>query len=256
MIKYILTLLLFMSVIMSSCKDWDNYEEPSQTLKGEVIDKNTGEPVYTEVGGGGIRIKLLEKSWSENPTPYEFFAMQDGSFRNTKIFKGEYNIEPQGPFVPLVRKDSVGNVIKDESKTKQISGVTDVTFEVEPFLNIELVSDAEVADDTSSFSIEARVTRGTSNPDFQQELTDIYLFVNHSSKYVGNNNFNSALSPRLRATQANAALDSVITLTAPNFGGLDVKETYYYYRVAAKINQSVAGQQRYNYSKVDSVLVP
>jgi len=240
---------------MSSCKDWDNYEEPSQTLEGEIVDTN-GDPVYTELGGGGIRIKMLELSWSDNPTPYEFFAMQNGTFRNTKIFKGEYNIEPQGPFVPLVRTDSLGNVIKDESKTVEINGVTEVNFEVEPFLNIELVSDAEVADDTSSFSVEVRVTRGTSNPDFQQELTDMYLFVNHSSRYVGDNNFNSQLSPRLRSRQANAALDSVITLTAPNFGGLDVRGTYYYYRVAAKIDESVAGLQRYNYSKVDSVLVP
>lgn len=255
MIKHILTLLLFSTVLMSACSDWDNYEGPSQTLRGEIIDKNTGETVQTEIGGGGIRIKMMELSWSDNPTPYEFFAMQDGTFNNTKIFEGEYNIEPQGPFVPLVRKDDEGNIIKDESKTVEVSGVTEVDFEVEPFLNIELMSEPEVADDTSSFSVQAKVTRGTSNPDFQQDLTDIYLFVNHSSKYVGNNNYDAALSPRLRSRQANPAVDSVITLTAPNFGGLDGKRTYYF-RVGAKIDASVAGQQRFNYSRVDSVYVP
>lgn len=30
--------------------------------------------------------------------------MMDGTFQNTKLFKGEYNVRIDGPFIPLVRE--------------------------------------------------------------------------------------------------------------------------------------------------------
>ena len=106
--------LLAVSFIMlagTSCQKFDNYEEPQETLKGTIIDKGTGTPFLTETGNNGVRIKLMEYSWSDNPTPYYFTVKQDGTFNNTKIFKGYYNIEPEGAFVPLVLKNSNGEII-------------------------------------------------------------------------------------------------------------------------------------------------
>lgn len=130
-------LLSLLLCTMVSCAKLDNYDAPEETLKGKVIDKNTKAPVQTEIGDRGIRLKLMELSWSDNPTPYYFSCMQDGSFNNTKIFKGTYNVVPQGPFVPLVRKDNSGNTIADGSQTLDIKGTADLTFEVEPFLHVE-----------------------------------------------------------------------------------------------------------------------
>lgn len=243
-------LLLFIS---NSCIEWDNYEEPQATLKGKVVDKTTKNPIYTEVGSGGIRIKLMEYSWSGEPEPYYFYVMQDGTFNNTKIFKGSYNIEPQGPFVPFVLKDSEGNIIKDESVTVDIEGTVELEFEVEPFLNVEWVGNPIVNGD-GSISVQARVTRGTLNSQFQQSVRDIWLYVNSSSYYVGNNNYDARYSTRLSGTEANDAIGKVITLTTA--GGKLPGNRPYYLRVGARIGYTVEGVQRYNYNEPISVNVP
>ncbi|NNU33830.1 hypothetical protein HK413_06155 [Mucilaginibacter sp. S1162] len=61
-------------ITASSCKKFDNYDGPDQTLQGRIIDVNTGQPMQSDLSGdaggsAGTRIKLLETSWSSNPTP-------------------------------------------------------------------------------------------------------------------------------------------------------------------------------------------
>src|SRR5215207_3258290 len=89
---YIVSFALF---FLTSCSlfEMDNYELPAETVQGEVVDVATGEPVLTDQGSEGIRVRLTELSWGENVTPNpDFFCMPDGSFQNTKLFKGTYNI--------------------------------------------------------------------------------------------------------------------------------------------------------------------
>ena len=40
----------------------DNYDEPAETLQGEVVDVATGEKVLTDQGSEGIRVRLTELS--------------------------------------------------------------------------------------------------------------------------------------------------------------------------------------------------
>src|SRR5436190_529861 len=84
----------------SSCKKVDNYAAPTETLKGSVNDAVTGKGIQTEQGSG-TRIKLLEISYSSNPTPFYISSLQDGSYNNTKLFAGKNVISAEGPFVPL-----------------------------------------------------------------------------------------------------------------------------------------------------------
>src|SRR5438034_6032153 len=88
--KNILYSLMGIAVLaIVSCKKLDNYAEPDATLTGRVVDiANKNALIQTEYGGGGTRIKLEELSWSDNPTPLYFNAMQDGTFNNTKLFAG------------------------------------------------------------------------------------------------------------------------------------------------------------------------
>lgn len=240
-----LLLCLFVLFGFNSCiTEWDNYDEPSETLRGTITDINTGKPLYTEVGGNGIRMRLMEYSWSDDPEPYYFYVMQDGTFQNTKLFAGTYNVQPQGAFVPLVQTDSDGNTIRDESVTIDIEGTIEMDFDVEPFLNIEWVGDPVVND--GSISVDVMVTRGTSNPQFQQDVTDINLYINSSSPYVGENNYDSRYTTRISGEEANAALGEVITITTS--GTLPSNRTHYL-RVGARINYNVAGVQRYNYNE-------
>lgn len=234
-----------------SCADIDNYDEPAETLNGEVIDVNTQKPMQTEVSDGGIRLKLMEYSWSDNPTPYYFYTMQDGTFNNTKIFKGEYNVVPQGAFVPLVQTDNAGNVTVDKSQTVEIKGTVTLRFEVEPFLKIEWVGEP-VVNSNGSITAQVKVSRGTTNANYQQKVTDIVLYVNSSSPYVGENNYDNRYTKRLSGDEANNALGKVITLTTT---GSFSKNRDYYVRVGARIDYSVEGSRRYNYNEPKTVKV-
>lgn len=246
---YLLSGLLCTS--MFSCAKLDNYEEPHETLKGVIIDKETKEPVQTQIGDRGIRLKLLELSWSDNPTPYYFYCKQDGSFNNTKIFAGRYNVEPQGPFVPLVLKDAGGKIIKDESQTLDIKGTADLTFQVEPFLRVEWIGEP-VVNSNGSITAQARITRGTNNPDFQQDITEIDLFINSSSSYVGENNYDDRYTTQITNDEAKNALGNVITITTK--GNFSMKRDYYI-RVGARTGYSVEGVQRFNYNEPKKVTV-
>ena len=224
-------------VVLSSCTDWDNYDEPEETLRGQIINAETGDPFQTEVGANGVRIRLMEYSWSENPEPFDFFAMQDGKFNHEKLFEGEYGVQIQGAFVPV-----------DEVVTN-IAGVSELNFEVEPFLNIELIGEPVV--EKGSISIDYRITRGTDNVDHQADLSDIWLFVNTSSEFVGDNNFDRSISEQIRRPGE----DEMNTVSTFKASGLEGDRTYYF-RVAARTNETVAGTRRYNYSKPMSVDVP
>lgn len=235
----------------SSCQKFDNYEEPQETLKGTIIDKGTNQPFQTEVGDNGVRIRLLEYSWSDNPEPYYFTVMQDGTFNNTKIFKGNYNIEPLGAFVPLVQKDGNGNVTVDESVTTDIKGTVNQDFEVEPFLRVEWVG--EPSNDGKSITVQAKITRGTSNPDYQQALADVYLFIHSANPYVGNNNYDQRYAKHISGDELKDMLGQTITLTTT--GELPAGRTYYI-RVGARIDKDIEGAKRYNYTDVKEVQIP
>lgn len=86
-IKYISILLCLMLAASCSLFQLDNYDAPSETLRGEVVDVATGEPVLTDQGSEGIRVRLIETSWEGNVTPLDFYCRPDGTFQNTKLLK-------------------------------------------------------------------------------------------------------------------------------------------------------------------------
>lgn len=241
-IYYIACLMLLFTA--NACVEIDNYDAPAETIYGKVVDKNTGKPVYTEVGDGGIRLKLLELSWSDNPTPYYTTVMQDGTYQNTKIFKGHYNIEALGAFVPMFQRDGNGNVTKDERKVLDIKGSVELNFEVEPFLTVEWVGEP-VANADGTISAQVKIVRGTTNAAYQQDMSDVWLFVNSSSPYVGENNKDDRYSAHLSGGDAKNAINQTITLTTPK---LPANRTYYM-RAGARIDKEIDGRKRYNYNE-------
>lgn len=250
--KIIYLSLVTLLVLLYSC-EYDNYPEPKEILTGSIIDKETNQTVQTETGGsGGIRLTLLEYSWSDNPTPYYFYCKQDGTFSNTKIFAGNYNIVPEGAFVPLIQYSN-GVKIVDYSQTVDIKGNVDLKFEVEPFLRIEWMGDPIVNND-STVTVNVKVSRGTTNADFFKNIKNVYLFVN-SNKYASNNNFDGRYSTQKSFSGTNGNLILGQTYTITTSGKLPPNRTYYL-RVGSRIDYVVAGSLRYNYSEVKSVTVP
>jgi hypothetical protein len=267
-ISYILSITLF-SLTSCGLFEMDNAEAPSETLQGEVVDVETGEPVLTDQGSEGIRVRLTEDSWGENATPNpDFFCMPDGTFQNTKLFKGTYLIRIDGPFIPLMREDERGVPLADESQIVNISGVTKVKFEVQPFLKVEWVEEPEVIN--GKVRAKVRVTRAVSEEEFRNKIepmggysnsflnvTDIQLFVSYSSS-VGYRARDERWSSKIEYTGSafNALLGQTVTIEST---GTIPSGRVVFIRAAARINYDTpkgSGTRRWNYNEPMQLLIP
>lgn len=263
--------LLSILFSFSSCSlfEMDNYDEPAETIKGEVIDKKTGNPVLTDQGSEGIRVRLTELSWGDNVSPNpDFYCMSDGTFQNTKVFKGHYNIRLDGPFIPLLREDGRGVVYADETLDMDIKGTTNVKIEVEPFLNVELIENPTVGN--GKITAKVRVSRGVDNDIFKAKvgqmgnyddkflnITDIQLFVSQSSS-VGYRARDERWSNEIlySGSEFNAFLDQEVIIESK--GSIPAGRTVFI-RAAARINYDTptgSGTRRWNYSKAMEIMIP
>jgi hypothetical protein len=269
--KIIFYPILCLLFTLSSCKlfELDNADAPAETLQGEVVDVATGEPVLTDQGSEGIRVRLTELSYGDNVTPNpDFYCMPDGKFQNTKLFKGNYNIRIDGPFIPLVREDERGVPLADETQTMDISGVTKVKFQVQPFLKVEWVGKPTVSNGV--ITAQVRVTRAVSEADFQTKVepmgnysssflnvTDIQLFVSYSSS-IGYRARDETWSNKIEYTgnAFNALLGQPVTIRS--IGTIPAGRTVFI-RAAARINYDTpvgSGTRRWNYNEGTEVMVP
>jgi hypothetical protein len=233
-------------VTASSCKKVDNYDGPTETLQGRIIDAETNQNVQSEVSGdngNGTRIRLLEISWSANPTPLNLATKQDGTYINTRVFAATYKMIAEGAFVPM---DLTGN---DKTQTVVVQGgTTTVDFTVEPFLRVEYVGEP-VVNGNGTVSVDVKVTRGTTNAAYQLNITNLALFLS-PYEYVGNNSFDNRYSTILAysGTTGNAIVGQTIKLTSTSV--LPKKD--WYLRVGSRI---AFGTNRYNYSTIKKVTI-
>jgi hypothetical protein len=234
----------------NSCTKIDNYPAPSDTINGSTIDEGTGNTVQTEIGGGGTRVKLLETSYSSSPTPIYFQSMQDGTFNNTKVFAATYKVSVEGPFVPIVQIDATGNVIADSSQNIILKNTATLHFKVQPFLRVEWVGKPVVNAD-GTVTAQVKITRGTNNAGYQQDVSDINLYVSNT-QYDGSNNYDPRYSKltSYNGSDGTSLLGQTITITTTG-GALPAQDVFF--RVGARIN---AGLDEYNYSTPVSVTLP
>jgi len=253
-IKYIVGSLLLMAII-ASCGEDDNYPAPAETFKGSIVDRETGEPLQTDIGtfsgGSGVRIRMMEYSWSDKPQPYDMYTEMDGTFNNTKIFKGTYGVTVEGPFVSI------------PADTFEIAGTVEKKYEVEPFLRVEWVGEPVVNDDGSA-TVQVKISRGTADPGYQQALTEVWLYVSET-QYVGAfSNSSTNFSTKLTGA-ALPALDATVSITTGWPTGTKVVApsavqkffpTYsrkYFLRVGARINKQAIGTNVFNYTTVKEI---
>lgn len=242
----IYTVLSFLLVAgFASCEE-DNYPAPAETFKGSIVDAETGEPFQTAIGNTGVRIKMMEYSWSENPTPYYMYSMMDGAFNNDKVFKGEYGVTPEGAFVPVTEERI------------QIVGTVEKNYEVEPFLRIEWVGEP-VVNDNGTATIQVKINRGTAHPDYQQALTEVWLFVSEN-QYVGDFSYSPNFSTKLTGATLPVLGETVsITTGWPGGIGTGTQRTFpayarkYFLRVGARIGKQVNSTNVYNYTTVKEI---
>lgn len=273
--KRTLTYLLSASVALSlsSCAffELDNYEAPDETLKGKVIDMD-GNPVLTEQASEGIRVRLTDREWEamgNEVTPQDFNCMPDGTFQNTKLFPGRYNVTVDGPFVPIVLNNEQGVPLEDGSQEIEIKKGTpyEMEFRVQPFLSVEFDGLPTVSDGviTARIKVKRAISRDDLNTkmsptgswkDENANVTDIKLFVGYSSTLGDRNDDEWWTGKReFSGSEFDALEGQTIELTSlvehPIPSGRHV-----FVRAAARINYQTANVQRYNYSEQLEVIIP
>ena len=230
--KIYFAIILLTTLAIAGCTKIDNYPEPDRTSNGKILDAETNEPIFTEQPDG-TRIKLLQTDWNNNPIPQYFWVKPDGTFRNTKIFKGKYEVTPvDGPFVPLT-----------QAQTVDLGDEADLTFKVVPFLRVKLLS-VNVTGTTAivSYKIE--------RPTGSFKITDAKIFVSNTSQAT-NASFDNKLTQTndLQGTADNVILATTYTATIT----LPAQRTFFL-RVGARSEDNVS--RRYNYTKAVQVDIP
>ncbi len=265
-----ITLYILSVFILSSCAlfQLDNYDAPKETLKGRVVDVKTGNPVLTDQGAEGIRVRLIETSWDGNVTPLDFNCKPDGTFQNTKLFEADYNVRVDGPFVPIVRETETGTILSDESQNIHLKGTKELTFEVQPFLNVEFVGSPMVS--AGKITARVKVTRATTRTELLEVLeptgtysdananvTDIQLFVSYSSD-VGYRARDTRWSSEVKYSgrSFDDFLGQPISIKT---NGTIPSGRKVFIRAAARINYDTpvgSGTRRWNYSEPIEIDVP
>ncbi|GAA4315401.1 DUF3823 domain-containing protein [Compostibacter hankyongensis] len=260
-----LILISFLFITLYSCKV-DNYDLPGETLRGRVVDAATGEPVLTDQGSEGTRVRMRELSWKEAaPENLDIFCMKEGIFQNTKVFRGYYNIRVDGAFIPLVRLNADGDTLADESQNVEIKGVTTVEFKVQPFLKLEWVGTPTVKDGKVTATV--KVTRAVSPADFKAKIepmggysddmlnvTDVRLFVSEVP-FVGYREWDNRYSTIIEypGDAFEPLLGKPVTITTQ--GVIPAGRTVFI-RAAARINYATENIKRHNYNEALRVDIP
>ena len=227
-------LLVFTTLLISACTKPDNYPGPDSTFQGRIIDKTTNANFLTETAG--MQVMLEELSWSATPTPQYIPSKNDGTYEDSKLFKGHYRVTPtQGAFWPVTGEEL------------DISRVTSKDFTVTPYLQIKnLTSSLSGTTLTLKFNIAAPITTGLPN------VLDVKPFVN-TTEFVGSgatiSQYSDPNQVNINSAWSDAIASTNYTLTVTN---LKSGRTFYA-RVGARVDDSY---KKYNYSQVIKVDVP
>lgn len=242
-ILYSLSALALLLTI-SACTSIDNYDEPGDTIQGRIIDKTTGNNFITCVND--FRVRIWDKSWSDNPSPQDLIVKSDGTYQNTKLFSGTYDMQPyDGAFWPVEVETGI-----------KLSGSLSKDFEVTPYLH--------VTDVTSNLSgnklhltckLEAPITEGL------PRVLQIKPFVSLNKNNCGNSVKIGKFDDGKYTAQINKSWSEIgdmttgignQTYTLQNDLDLTPGLTYYI-RLGVQVEDTY---RKYNYSDVIEVVVP
>lgn len=235
--KLISKVLLGMTILASAaCTKIDNYPGPDASFQGRLIDKVTGANFLTSQNSAQVRLEQI--SWSSTPTPQEIPCKNDGTFQDTKLFKGTYRIIPKGgAFWPIY--DSVKMDIKQGSSHD---------FELTPYLELKnLTHTLSGTTLTLTFDIEAPIGAGLPT------IIDAQPYVN-TTKLVGAGasirDYSETCAVTINKDWVNmTTVDKTITLTIPNL----IPGRTFFVRTGVRLNDSFKSS---NFSSIIQIDVP
>ena len=218
-------------VLLYSC-ELDNYEPPTMTIEGKVVDEVTGENIYTQQPNG-IKIRLLEEGFT-TPTPYDFWAMTDGTFRTTKVFPKKFKVLIlEGAF----EDSSVDTLDVDVTKSNQT-----IEFQVVPYARLKNVSITVSGTSViATYNIERTTSTKVPQSSFLMLHQSVILHYQTTGLKKSAANSLSSLTPA--ALAAKNFSDQITGLASGT----------YYARVGVLTNNSLS---RYNYIQIVKVVIP
>lgn len=229
--------MLGVGLTLSSC-ELDDYPGPDAGIYGVIVDQNTQQPLPTEQPNG-IRLRLWDEKpeYIDNRTPIDTWVKADGTYKNSKVFSGPYEVEVlDGPFYHPVASQKVN-----------VKGMTEINFVVEPFLTI----DASISGIAGGIQGTYRLKKSRST----EKITEARLIVS-SIPAVSVSVFDVIDGQQKFVTRdLSSESDAIVEATeySGSVTGLLSGKTYYA-RVAARTNTTVNG--KYNYSPVVAIKIP
>lgn len=237
-------LYIILGVILTSatsCLKDDNWDAPAARIHGRIIDSYTGENLPSSQDEWQIRI--WERSWTAStPNSQSLSVQQDGSYNNSKLFPGTYDMLPYGgAFWPV---DTVKGVV--------LNGDTEQDFTVTPYLQL---TDFEVSLDGLELTLRCRlnapIREGLPN------LVELKPFLSLTT-FSGATNFINIPEYNDQRIQFNKSWTEEVgdaeTSEVYTVGPLPVKAGYtYYVRLGANVNDA---NRKYNYTGIVKVEVP
>ena len=220
--KKILYLISALALLVSCTVD--TYDVPSETLCGQLLLED-GTPLITEQPNG-FRIKLNEiVDGKIADIPQYFWGKADGTFNNSKIFKGDYIVQPvEGPFFEV------------DPVEVSISGKTELTFEVTPYLTIM----ADITNSGPDLVARYRIRKAPG----AGKIATARLLVSKWNPNVGMNHIDFEQVRSLSEVDDDVIVGT--TYTDKILDCLEVGVTYYARIAALSVNTS----GRYNLSEV------
>lgn len=226
---------------MSSCMEIDNFDAPAASIEGRLIDKTTGENLLVDQADNHIRI--WEMSYSANPTPQDLAVKMDGTYKNTKLFSGTYDMLPlDGAYWPC---DTTFNVAIGKSGAVQ-------DFEVTPYLHVTDFK-AELSGTTLTLScrLQAPVTNGL------PMVMEIRPFLS-LNQYCGASNhidYYYTDDYKISVRKAWSKIGDESGQGTETYSvSMEVKSGYHYWcRMGVQVNNTY---KNWNYSEITEIIVP
>lgn len=117
--------ILAFALTISSCK-LDNYDGPTSSIYGKIIDQD-GVPVQSDPSGQGVKITYIQKGNYASPDKQSMNIKSDGTFTKGLIFPATYDVVIRDANFPNV--DTLKNFIVN-------TGANELNFTVQPYVYV------------------------------------------------------------------------------------------------------------------------
>ncbi|GAA4318592.1 hypothetical protein GCM10023149_16750 [Mucilaginibacter gynuensis] len=229
-------MLLGLTILASSaCTKIDNYPGPDASFEGNLISTEGGNLLTSQ---NSSQIRLEQISWSATPSPQEIPSKFDGTFKDSKLFKGKYKVIPKGgAFWPIY-----------DTITVDINKGTKHDFTVTPYLLIKnFTATLNGTTLTLTYDIEAPISAGLPT------ILETQPFIN-TTKLVGAGasirDYSDAYLKRINKEYVDMTdAEKTISIDVENM----VPGRKFFARVGVRLNDSF---KSYNFSDIIEIDIP